>query len=129
MMFMLNTGRTIQQGDEIESKTSPQYAEATSLCFLHPLDAMDLGVGSGDRVRVHNEVGTVVLRVQEREDTERGSLYVPLGLHANTLIAAETHATGMPDFKSKQVEVTPTADPVKTPRDLILTLGGLPGDL
>jgi formylmethanofuran dehydrogenase subunit D len=129
MRFMLNTGRTILQGDLIDYKTSPQYAEATSLCFMHPLDAMDLGVNGGDQVQVRSDVGTVVLRVEEWEQTERGSIYVPLGMHANTLIAAETHATGMPDFKSVPVEVMPTTEPRRTTRELVTDLGGVPFDL
>lgn len=129
MKCLLNTGRTIRQGDWIDHKTSPAYAEATSVCFLHPLDAMDLGISTGDRVQVRSEAGGVILRVEEWEETERGTIYVPLGIHANTLITAETHATGMPDFKSISVEVTPTTDPLRTTRDLITELGGLPCDL
>jgi formylmethanofuran dehydrogenase subunit D len=129
MKFMLNTGRTILQGDLIDYKVSLQYAEATSLCFMHPLDAMDLGVNGGDRVQVCSDTGVVVLRVEEWEQTERGSIYVPLGMHANALIATETHATGMPDFKSVPVEVVPTLEPCRTTRELILDLGGVPFDL
>jgi formylmethanofuran dehydrogenase subunit D len=129
MKFVLNTGRTILQGDLIDHKTSPRYAEATSLCYLHPLDAMDLGVTDGDRVKVRSGEGEVVLLVAEWEGTQRGSVYVPLGLHANSIIAAETHATGMPDFKSLLVDVTPTTEPRRTTRELILDLGGVPYDL
>jgi formylmethanofuran dehydrogenase subunit D len=129
MRFMLNTGRTILQGDLIDFKTSPRYAEATSICFMHPMDAMDLGVSGGERVKVCSSEGEVVLEVSEWEETGRGSIYVPLGLHANCLISAETHATGMPDFKSVMVEVVPTHEPRRTTRELITDLGGVPYDL
>jgi formylmethanofuran dehydrogenase subunit D len=129
MQFNLNTGRTILQGDLIDYKTSPLYAEATSVCFMHPLDMMDLGLNEKDRVKVRSSAGEVVLEVSEWEATERGSVYVPLGIYANTLIAAETHATGMPDFKSVRVEVVPTTEPRKTVHELVRDLGGVPYDL
>jgi formylmethanofuran dehydrogenase subunit D len=129
MQFNLNTGRTILQGDLIDHKTSPGYTEATSLCFMHPLDMMDLGINEGQRVKIQNGVGEVVLEVVEWEATERGSVYVPLGIHANSLITAETHATGMPDFKSVLVEVVPTTEPRRSVHELVRDLGGVPFDL
>jgi formylmethanofuran dehydrogenase subunit D len=124
--MILNTGRTICQGDAVERKLSPEYETATSVCFFNPLDMMDLALTDGDRVLVRGQAGSVVLRAAENEDQERGSCYVPYGMHANQVIPAETHATGMPDFKSMKVEVEPTDEPVKTIAMLVLDLGGVP---
>jgi formylmethanofuran dehydrogenase subunit D len=50
---------------------------------------------------------------------------VPLGPYANHIISAETHATGMPDFKGEPVDVVPTDERVKNIGSLMEEMGGL----
>ena len=126
MQLILNTGRTISQGGRVERKLSPEYEAATSVCYFNPLDMMELGVVDGDPVLVQGPTGSVVLGAVEKQDQERGSCYLPYGMYANQVIPAETHGTGMPDFKSVKVEVARTDEPVKTLAALIAGMGGMP---
>lgn len=126
MKLLLNTGRTIHQGDTVERKNSPSYETAVSVCYLHPVDMMELFLEEGDHVRVESKTGSVVLRAVPTESVRRGSAFVPLGPYANHIIAAETHSTGMPDFKSMDVLIEATSEPVPTLADLMGLYGGLP---
>ena len=50
---------------------------------------------------------------------------MPLGPYANAVVGGETHGTGMPDYKSVEVEIEPTDDPVPTIDQLMEAVGGL----
>ena len=128
MRFLLNTGRTIKQGTSVEAKTTSAYAVETSRCFMHPFDMMDLEIFDGDFVRVESAYGAVVLAVAESEAITPGTVFVPYGPYANSIIGSSTHFTGMPDFKSTNVSVTPTAESRKSLHELQKEMGGLPYD-
>jgi len=125
MKAILNTGRTIPQGVEVEHKGSPVYRAAVSVCYMNPVDLMDLGIEEGARVVLTSSVGTIVLTTWTAEGVNRGEVFVPLGPYANHIISAETHATGMPDFKDEPVDVVPTDERVKDIGSLMEEIGGL----
>lgn len=125
MTYTLTSGRTIPQGSFVEHKISQGYREATSVLFIHPMDLFELGIESGDNVRVTSEAGSVVLRTEETETLQEGCVFIALGPYANAITGAYSHATGMPDYKEIPVEIEPTDDPVVTVWDLMEEIGGL----
>ncbi len=107
---VLVTGRSIYQGTGKESgKTSPEYAEEVSSCFMDPEDARALGVRDGDPVRVTTDFGSLVLRARivGEERRQRGVIFVPYGPYASILVSHETHSTGMPSLKGLRATVEP----------------------
>jgi formylmethanofuran dehydrogenase subunit D len=125
MKAILNTGRTIPQGVAVEDKGSLGYHTAVSLCYMNPVDLMDLGIEEGAQVLLTSPAGSIVLTSRTTEALNRGEVFVPLGPYANHIISAETHATGMPDFKGELVEVTVTDKPVKDISSVMEEIGGL----
>jgi formylmethanofuran dehydrogenase subunit D len=125
MKVMMNTGRTIPQGESVERKHSPEYESAASVCFIHPVDMMVLGIEDGAHIRLSGSGGIVVLTAVASETVEQGSVFVPLGPFSNHIVSGETHCTGMPDFKSTVVEIIPTEDPVPSVAELMESLGGV----
>jgi len=125
MKFVLNTGRSVPQGTSVEHKGSDLYRAVVSSCFLNPVDLMVLGIEIGDRVRVTTPDGRIVLTVRPAEGLARGEIFVTIGPYANHIISSETHGTGMPDFKSQDVDVEPTDEPVKSVGELMEAIGGL----
>lgn len=125
MKALFNTGRTVAQGQGLEVKARPEYMEATSICMMNPVDLMDLDLEEGERVLVRGPAGEVVLTTVQNEGIPRGTVYVPMGPYANAVVDAETHATGMPDFKSCIVDLEPTDDEVKSQTELMEAVGGL----
>lgn len=125
MKAILNTGRTILQGVEVDHKGSPVYRAAVSVCYMNPVDLMDLGIEEGERVLLTSQAGTIVLTTWTAAGVNRGEVFVPLGPYANHIISAETHATGMPDFKGEPVDVVPTDERVKDIGSVMEEIGGL----
>lgn len=125
MKALMNTGRTVPQGESVERKDSPEYETAVSICMIHPVDMMVLGIEDGARVCVKNKSGEVVLVAVSSETLERGTIFVPLGPFANHIMESETHCTGMPDYKSMTVDIEPSERPVMTVAELIEALGGV----
>ena len=125
MKATLNTGRTILQGVAVEHKGSHGYRSAVSLCYMNPVDLMDLGIEEGAQVLLTSRAGSIVLTCGAAEALNRGEVFVPLGPYANHIISAETHATGMPDFKDELVEITVTDKPVKDISSVMEEIGGL----
>jgi formylmethanofuran dehydrogenase subunit D len=125
MRAVLNTGRNIPQGVAVEHKGSPAYQAAVSVCHMNPVDLMELGIDEGDHVNLTSRAGSVVLTTRAAEGMNRGEVFVPLGPYANHIISAETHATGMPDFKAEPVDVVPTDEPIRTIGELMESIGGV----
>jgi formylmethanofuran dehydrogenase subunit D len=86
---------------------------------------MLLGIEDRSRVRVVSSHGQVVMSARSAEGVLRGEIFVPIGPYANHIISSETHATGMPDFKSQVVDVEVTEEPVLSVGELMEVLGGL----
>ncbi len=125
MKFILNTGRTIRQGKFIENKLGQGYAEETSQCHIHPSDLFELGIEEGENILVTSETGDVVLAAVADEGLPKGMVFVSYGIHCNSVISPCTHSTGMPDFKTHEVEIVPTSEHRKTPVELLEQLGGV----
>jgi len=125
MRAILNTGRTIPQGVAVEHKASPAYQAAVSVCYMNPVDLMELGIDEGGHVTLTSQAGSIVLATRAAEGMNRGEVFVPLGPYSNHIITAQTHATGMPDFKSEMVDVVPTDEPVRSVGDLMESIGGV----
>ena len=125
MRVILNTGRTIPQGVAVEHKASPAYQAAVSVCHMNPVDLMELGIDDGGHVALTSQAGSIVLATRAAEGMNRKEVFVPLGPYCNHIIPAQTHATGMPDFKSEIVDVVPTGEPVRTIGELMESIGGV----
>lgn len=126
MKFLLNTGRTIRQGSFVERKNSPSYQTATATIFMNPVDMLEIMVEEGDHVRVRSDVGEVVMQVSPDVGLPRWRVFVSLGPYSNHIVSAETHGTGMPDFKVTPVSIEPTDDPVLPVGTLMGLCGGVP---
>jgi len=111
----LNTGRTVDQGVSMEKgKTSPEYSEKVAVVFVHPEDASLIGVKEGETVRVSTEFGSVVVRCVFG-NTERGTVFMPMGPWANFLTSPLTEGTGMPSLKGLKARLTKAPGEKPTP--------------
>lgn len=107
MKFLLNTARTIWQGEAIEAgKNLEMYRKAAAVCYLNREDMEKLGVKEGDVIRVKSKYGDVVVYAREAsEPMTEGMVFMPLGPWANLVVSPETDSTGMPSFKGVPVEI------------------------
>ncbi|EKQ52801.1 MAG: formylmethanofuran dehydrogenase subunit D [Methanobacterium sp. Maddingley MBC34] len=114
MRVILNTGRTVWQGQAIESgKDLQMFINAAAICHINQ-DMMDeLGIKDGDNVQIVSEYGDVIVKaVNTNEELPDGMVYVPMGPWANRVIRPNTDSTATPSFKNVPVDLNPTEEPV-----------------
>ncbi len=117
------SGRTLAQGANCESKMSPDFLKAVSLCHLSKEDYESLCLSEGKNVLLKNEFGETVLLPQVDAELRRGMVFIPMGPWANVLIGPETGGRGTPQFKGVEIEVEATNSPVLDIRDLFPNIG------
>ena len=105
---MLIPGRTSRQGCGIsESKFGENYQQETSTLQVAPDDMRDLGLSSGDRVRLTSEFGQVEVAVTaaKKDELPPGLLFIAYGDYSSRLMGGDTHGSGMPTSKGIDVQL------------------------
>jgi formylmethanofuran dehydrogenase subunit D len=122
LQVILLTGRTIEQGVGKErGKSSKEYFEAVSMCYMDAGDMKKLGIKDNAKILVSTEYGSVVIRAIKypRAATPR-IIYIPYGPWANVICSDKTSSIGMPSFKGIPAEVEPAPDkPLLTMKELL----------
>ena len=107
LCLILISGRSTRQGVGISAgKCHPEYQEATNTIELNPSDMERSGLNDGALVRIISENGSVNVRCR-RSDIPEGMAFMAYGSACNRLVGGETFASGMPDSKNLEVEITP----------------------
>jgi len=108
----LLTGRTIEQGASKErGKSSKEYVESVSVCYMDPEDMKKLGIKDGTNIQVSTAFGSVVVKaVKSLRAPHPGVVFIPYGPWANVVVDPETHGIGMPSFKGVPATVEPAPD-------------------
>src|SRR3972149_7527142 len=94
----LITGRTINQGVNLENKTSSDYMEATANCELNSSCISQLGK-PGSNIRVRTKYGDVVVKLKENNGNPDNIAFIPMGPWANAVVDPDTKGCGMPGVK------------------------------
>jgi formylmethanofuran dehydrogenase subunit D len=108
----LLTGRTIEQGVGKErGKSSKEYVESVSVCYVDPEDLKKLGIKEKSNILVSTRYGSVVVKVvKSLRGPHPGVVFIPYGPWANVVVDPETHGIGMPSLKGIPAEVEPAPD-------------------
>lgn len=110
----LLTGRTIEQGvGKEKGKSSKEYFDACSMCYMDTDDMRKLGVTNNSNILVTTPNGSVILKaVKYPRSATPGLIYIPYGPWANSICSDATTSIGMPSFKGTPAVVEPA--PKKT---------------
>ena len=105
----LLSGRTIEQGvGKEKGKSSKEYFDACSMCYMDAGDMKKLGVKNNANILVTTPNGSVVLRAVKYPRAETpGLIYIPYGPWANAVCSDATTSIGMPSFKGTPASVEP----------------------
>ncbi len=108
----LLTGRTIEQGVGKEhGKSSKEYVESVSVCYMDPEDMKKLGVKDKTNIQVSTAFGSVVVKaLKSLRAPHPGVIFIPYGPWANVIVDPETHGIGMPSFKGIPATVEPAPE-------------------
>ncbi len=106
-IFILIPGRTSRQGTALnEGKYTDNYKDEINTLKMNPADMSRLGIGEGDRVRMWNEHGEIVVPCQSgKDELPPGLLFISYGDQSSRLMPGETHGSGMPDSKGLDVQI------------------------
>jgi formylmethanofuran dehydrogenase subunit D len=103
----MNVGRTSKQGQQINvGKDHAEYQAIVTTLTMHANDMKEVGVASGDSVRVRSESGEALFQCREGKIPE-GMIFVPYGPPTCRLMGQTTDGTGMPTSKGWEVVVEP----------------------
>lgn len=105
--FILIPGRTSRQGTSLnEGKYTQEYLDEISTLKMNPDDMQRLSLTDGDRVRMWNEQGEVVVPCKSaKEECPPGLLFISYGDISSRLMGGETHGSGMPTSKGLDVHL------------------------
>ena len=122
MKAIMISGRTLGQGATCESKTSPEFFKATSVCSLSKEDYKALGLAEDGNVLVTTPFGEVVVSARSDDGLPSGIIFIPMGPWANVLVGPNTGGCGTPQFKGVEAEVEKTKMAVKDVSELFADL-------
>lgn len=112
--YYLSTGRNrshYQSGAQTRRVRALVTAEPEAYAELHPELAQRVGVGPGDRVRLHSRRGSTVLRARISDNIRADTVFVPFhwgGRHAANALTNPVldPISRMPEFKACAVAVS-----------------------
>lgn len=105
----LLTGRTLEQGiGKEQGKTSKEYVDSASACFIDPSDLKKLGIEENANVLVSTTFGSIVVKaLSSPQAPHEGVIFIPYGPWANAIVGPETENVGMPSLKDVPAEIEP----------------------
>jgi len=108
----LLTGRTIEQGvGKEQGKSSKEYLESVSVCYIDPEDLKKLGIKEKTNVQVSTKFGSVIIRaVKSVRGPHEGMVFIPYGPWANVVVDPDTDSIGMPSLKGIPADVELASD-------------------
>jgi formylmethanofuran dehydrogenase subunit D len=112
LCVILITGRTIEQGvGKEQGKSSKEYLESASVCYVDPEDLKKLGTKEKTNVQVSTKYGSVIVKAMKSlRGPHAGIVFVPYGPWANAVVDPETGSIGMPNLKGIPAEIEPSLD-------------------
>jgi formylmethanofuran dehydrogenase subunit D len=115
----LITGRTIDQGVNLENKMSEDYFNAVAICELSEGDMKKLDVAVDEKVKVKTGCGEVVVKAKKGDGNPDGLAFIPMGPWANAVVSGDTHGVGMPQYKGIDAEIAMTEEEVLGIKELM----------
>lgn len=106
--MLLIPGRSSKQGTSLnKGKLGDEYQDVTSTVEINADDMVRLGFNDGDKLRLKNHVGEVVVTCVSKKaaDLPEGMIFIAYGPTSSRLMEGDTAGSGMPLSKHLPVEV------------------------
>ena len=119
--ILITTYRDIFQVEALErDRFGEEYKKLSAVITMSKNDLQKTGFKSGDRVKLSNNNGTVVVEVKESKKNEPGGLaFMVNSPWSNTLISGETDGKGIPEFKYIMARISLSKEEIIPILDLI----------
>jgi len=118
MEMLVNTVRMVDNdqlkefsfGDDISLK------ENLAVCFLNPIDSKKLDITPNMNLKLSNEYGQVILKIEENKNIPVGTILMPVSIWANQITGI---VEGQLIFKNIKVHAEVTEEIVLDIKDLL----------
>lgn len=119
----ITTYRDIFQVEALEcDRQGEEYMKLSAAVVLSKSDLQKLGLKSGDRVKLSNRYGSVVVEVREAKREEPGGIaFMVNSPWSNALVSDDTGGRGIPEFKDIHAKISLTKEEV-TPLESLMKL-------
>jgi formylmethanofuran dehydrogenase subunit D len=117
----ITTYRDIFQVDALENdRFGDEYKKYSAAIVMGRDDMKKMGFKSGDRVRLMNSYGKIVVELMEskREEPE-GLTFMVNSPWSNVLVSDDTGGKGIPEFKNITARISLTKDEISKIESLI----------
>lgn len=115
--YNLSTGRVLYHwhGSTMTGRSAIEEAFPEAICEIHPDDAADIGLETGDWVAVSSRRGSIKLRALVTGRSPQGTIFIPFhfaeaAANALTLDRIDERAK-IPDYKNTAVQIEKTTPP------------------
>jgi len=112
----ITTYRDIFQVEALEcDRFGEEYRKLSAAIVISKNDLKKMGLKAGDRVRVSNNYGSIVVEVKEsRRDEPGGIAFMVNSPWSNALVSGETGGKGIPEFKDITARISLVKEEVTT---------------
>ena len=119
--ILITTYRDIFQVEALErDRFGEDYKKLSAVITISKNDLQKMGFKSGDRVKLSNNYGSVVVEVKESKKNEPGGLaFMVNSPWSNSLISGETDGKGIPEFKHITAKILLSKEEIISVTDLI----------
>jgi formylmethanofuran dehydrogenase subunit D len=117
----LTTYRDIFQAEWLENdRFGEEYKKLSAAVVMGKDDMNKFGLKTGDRVRLTNSYGSIVVEVRESKREEPGGIaFMVNSPWSNALVSDETGGRGIPEFKNITARISLTKDEITKIESLI----------
>lgn len=118
----ITTYRDIFQIEALENdRFGEEYKKLSAAIVMGKDDLNKMSLKPGDRVRLANSFGSVMVEVRETKRDEPGGLaFMVNSPWSNALVSNDTGGRGIPEFKNITAKISLTKDEITTLESLIV---------
>jgi formylmethanofuran dehydrogenase subunit D len=112
----ITTHRDIFQAEAAErDRFGEEYKKLSAAISMSKIDLQKMGLKSGDRIKISNSFGSLVVQIKESKREEPGGLaFMVNSPWSNSLVSGETGGKGIPEFKNIDAKISLTKEEITT---------------
>lgn len=110
----ITTYRDIFQIEMLESdRFGNEYKKLSAVISMSKTDMQKMSIKTGDRVKISNKYGSIIVEAKESKKNEPGGLaFMVNSPWSNALVSDETGGNGMPEFKNIIAKISISKDEI-----------------
>lgn len=118
----ITTYRDVFQVAALEcDRWGDEFRKYSAAVFMSKIDMAKMGFKKGDRVKVSNTNGSIVVEVRETKRDEPGGIaFMVNSPWSNALVSGDTGGRGIPEFKDIRAKVSLSKDEVTGMEKLVV---------